>query len=122
MLGWGAECANPKQIICTWEVTVIDVSFHPVTLEFDIANGSSPLIVGLDITQHADTCIRQRNSTFSFRRPTGIHVYSLRRYVTKDRNKNERSRLQLVPHKQSTVEALMNTATERQELNMAKNP
>lgn len=37
----------------------MDVEEHPVTKVFDLVDGESALIIGLDITQYEDTCNSQ---------------------------------------------------------------
>lgn len=118
--GWGIDCSNAKEIQCTWELTVMDVNQHPVTLSFDLVNGSSPLIIGLDVKQHADTCNRKYPRTITFQRPGDIHVYTMHTYIEKDTTGSDRSRLQIVPHELSPIRTMMTTTDERQEIKMAK--
>lgn len=41
-------------IICTWSITVMDIHDKPTTLEFDLKGGDAPLIMGLDVLEHAN--------------------------------------------------------------------
>lgn len=106
MHGWGTACADPKPIKGYWQLTIMDMNNYPFTLEFDIVNGRSPLIIGLDSAQYADTCNLSRPNTFSIRRPQDRQIYNLHTYTAHDDTGNNRLRLQIVPHENSNIASL----------------
>lgn len=120
MHGWGTECANAKQIRCTWELTVMDAHNWPVTFTFDLVDGRSPLIIGLDLKQYADTYNRDMPRIILFRRPGDVREYKMYTYIATDLNDNPRLRLEIAPHAKSSIHTLMATADKRRELTMAK--
>lgn len=120
MHGWGIECSDAKPIKCTWGLTVMDTRNLPVTFTFDLVEGDSPLIVGLDFKQYADTYNRDEPRMVKFKRPHDVHVYTMYTYIAKDLTGNMRLRLEIVPHEMSSISTLMTTTDKRRELNMAK--
>lgn len=101
----------------TWKPSVMDMHNIPVNFCFDIIEGSSPLIIGIDIKQHVDTCKIVRPRTFMFKIPTDIHVSTFHTIEAQDKNGNERSRRQSVPHARSPLSTLM-SSNNKKELQM----
>lgn len=93
---------------------------HPITLEFDLVDGQSPLIVGLDASQYADTCNRSAPRTMIIKRPQDTRQYTLHTYTADDENGNNRLRLQVVPHRSSPMHTLISNTGKNRELSMAK--
>lgn len=120
MHGWGSECAGARQVKCKWELTVMDNADWPVTLKFDLVEGRSPLIVGMDVKKFADTCNRATPSTLTFKRPNDVRVYQLYTYISNDATNNPRLRLEVVPHEKSCITTLMSATHKRREMSMAK--
>lgn len=119
MHGWGVGFADAKPIRCTWELTLMDRHNRPVTFTFDLVDGESPLIVGLDFKRYANTYNRDMPRMIQFKRPSDVHVYTMYTYISDDQTGSPRLRLDIVPHPKSTLRTLMTTA-ERKELHMAK--
>lgn len=68
--GWGAQSANAKTVAATWYLEILDARVWPTTIPFDIVEGSTPLLIGLDVTRHAYMVNRADPSYISFRSPT----------------------------------------------------
>lgn len=60
---------------CSWYFNLIDINNRPVTIVFDLANGSSPLIMGINLRQYSDTCNTKQPSTITIRRQTDTGTY-----------------------------------------------
>lgn len=98
----------------------MDVSNWPVTLRFDLVEGKSPLILGMDIKRFSDTCNRKTPTVIKFKRPEDVRVYTLHTYIAKDQMGCERLRLEMVPHARSTMSTMMSSSDRNRELHMAK--
>lgn len=48
--GWGNDCANSRTIVGTLFLTIPDLSGNSTTISLDIVEGTSPLIIVLDIS------------------------------------------------------------------------
>lgn len=118
--GWGTECSNGRMIKGSWKLTVMDNYNYPITLEFDIVDGHSPIILGLDTVQYADTYNRSRPRTLTIRRPQDKRAYTLHTYTADDETGNQRLRLQIVPHASSPIRTLISTTDRHGILTMAK--
>lgn len=55
MHGWGEHCANAKKIICSWEITFMEIRGYRTTLIFDLVNGKSSLIFYRNVEKYSDT-------------------------------------------------------------------
>lgn len=120
MHGWGTKCSDAKPIRGFWKITIMDVERYPVTFEFDLVEGWSPLIIGLDAAQYANTCNRTDPTTFSIKRPQDRRVYTLHTYTARDQQNSNRLRLQVVPRSNTQIRAMVTTTGSNRELNMAK--
>lgn len=118
--GWGTDCAGARPIKCTWHVTVMDTCGWPVTFEFDLVEGNSPLIIGLDLKRYSDTCNRSTPRTITFKRPNDVRVYTMYTYIEDDYTGCARLRMELVPHTKSIMRSMMTPTDKRRELTMAK--
>lgn len=68
--GWGQGCADYKPIMRTWTILTMDVNDRPTSLCFDLVDGVSPLLVGLDIKRYADTVNTEEPTVLLIKRPT----------------------------------------------------
>lgn len=105
--GWGHEGSNAKDIIYTWRLTVNDIYEKPTTFSFDLVDGYSPLIVGLDLKQHSDTINRCKRKHIIFQRPYDTSPRTFYTYLSQDEGNNDRLRLNLIAHKNSTYKSLL---------------
>lgn len=67
---WGAEYLNEKSITWTWDLMVEDVYEKPTVLKFELVEGKSPLIIGLDVKRYEETLNRVESTRIVFRRPS----------------------------------------------------
>lgn len=77
--GWGTECAQAQHIRHTWYLTLFDINGLPTTIAFDLVNGSSPLIIGLDVKRFGNTINIGREKVLQFKRPQDNRI---RTFVT----------------------------------------
>lgn len=117
--GWGATCSDAKPIRCSWTLTVLDAEGKPLSLTFDLVSGDSPLIVGLDVTQYTNTMNLSRPRYVTFHRPEDKSPRRMLTYVD-DFDDQARLRLEIIPHKKSTITSLMANIMSRPELCVAK--
>ena len=89
-------------------------------IPFDLVNGRSPLLIGLDIKRYADTLNRTSPSSIIFQRPEDTTQRIFHTYIAADQEGNDRIRFDIAPHAQSTSKSLMGSTTSRQEINMVK--
>lgn len=99
---------------------MFDVQGKPTTIPFDLVNGSSPLIIGIDIEKYGNTHNRGEKKYIAFRRPQDKSKIIFFTYIAKDGNGDERSWLDLVPHTNSSVKSLMGNIKTRPEINIVK--
>lgn len=87
MGGGGEDCHDPKPILGLWKFTIMEKIEKTITLEFDLVDRISPLIIGLDEIQYADTCKRANPRNFSIQRPEDTFLYIHNTYMAKDEKK-----------------------------------
>lgn len=91
--GWGQDCAQPKIVKCTWELATTDSESKPVTIKFDLTDGDSPLILGINFLRYADTFNRQDPRVIRFKRPGEESMRTMFTYIAPDRTGNDSLRL-----------------------------
>lgn len=117
--GWGTECAGARPILCSWDLKVSDAHGKPTTFTFDLVEGESPLILGLDVKRFANTDNLAAPPYIRFKRPQDIDTRVFHTYIEPDHDGNDRIRFEIVPHLGSTVSSLM-TTTKNSDINLAK--
>ena len=107
--GWGEQCHDPRPILASWTLTVMDRYSNPFALTFDLVQGESPLIIGLDVTEYADILNRELPSCITIQRPTDIQTLSMYAYVKSEHtnDKARRLRMEIIPHGRSSLSTLM---------------
>lgn len=116
--GWGVGCDRAKRIRYTWYLTLFDTQGLPTTIPFDLVEGHSPLVIGLDVEKYG-TINNVQNYT-EFKRPNDNAKRKLLTYVDTDDNGDERIWLDIAPHRKSSVTSLMANVKKRPELNLVK--
>lgn len=48
LLGWGHNCRDSQTVIGSWSFSIPDVYNAPTTFTYDIIEGDTPLLLGLD--------------------------------------------------------------------------
>lgn len=105
--GWGQECAQPKMVRCTWELRTTDSESKPVVIKFDLTEGDSSLILGINFLQFADTCNLQDPRIIRFKRPRDDTMRTMATYIAPDHTGNNRLQLEVVPHANNSCRALL---------------
>lgn len=70
MHGYAVDCADAKPVKVFWNFTTHDMNGRPATLSFDIVEGRSPIIIGLDLKRYSDTRNMPKESNLTFQRPS----------------------------------------------------
>lgn len=121
MHGWGQDCLDPKLIECSWTLTLHDIDGQPTSFTFDLVEGDSPLLLGLDIKQHSNTMNITTPRYIKFKRPEDKSPRRFVSYIKPDPvDGTLRLRMELVPHSNSTVRSLMANIKKRPDLSLAK--
>lgn len=115
---WDTECANAKPNFGFWEIKIMDVDSHPISLEIDIVTGHSPHIKVWDALQKADTINRSKRRISNIRRPQDRRLYKFHTYTADYDNGKTRLRLQIVPHSSTSIYTLTETKIRHKELTM----
>lgn len=67
--GWGFECKGPSTVICSWSITELDAKGRRTTMDFDLFDDDSPILIGLYIKEYSNTEEMHEEMTCKFRRP-----------------------------------------------------
>lgn len=119
--GWGMECANGKPVIGKWWMRIMDINGKPTELPFDVVEGRSPLILGLDVEKFSNSHNIGCPKSITIMRPTiDKEPRKFFTYIGQDQTGSERKRLEILPHDKSTVTTLMANIVSRYEINLAK--
>ena len=114
--GWGQDCHDPKLIVCTWVLNVQDKNGHTCKLVFDLVNGSSPIVFGLDASRYTNASNLCSNPTISLQRPQDDVRYTFSTYIAPESPQKPlclRTRIEILPRPDDTsaqhVGSLLNT-------------
>lgn len=89
-------------------------------LSFELVDGISPLIIGMDVRRYSDSTNRESPHTITFQRPHDTTPFTFNTYIADDDGGNPRTRLDIAPNKTTTISSLMSNIVKRKELNLAK--
>lgn len=117
---WGNTCENAKPVEYQWTVTVNDVHKKPTSFCFDLVDGDSPMIIGLNLKKYSDTINRGTPNRLCFKRPSDNEDRVFYTYIAPDEGRCDRLRLEIVPHYQSSTASLMGNIKKQPSLNMVK--
>lgn len=111
MHGWGEQCHDPKPVIGVWEITLLDVNRNPCTLCFDLIEGDSVLVVGLDVGKFALQDNISQITTLKIKRPEDNSVRIFETYISiEDSNQIvQRLRIELAARPSTCVRSLMSS-------------
>lgn len=101
--GWREDCADPKQVIRTWNLTTLNTNEHPATVQIEIVELISSFIIRLDLMPFGDTFNRNNLSTIKFRRSYDIMYYTFQTYITDDKSGNPRLQISIVAHDMESI-------------------
>ncbi|CDF33830.1 unnamed protein product [Chondrus crispus] len=110
MHGWGIDCLDAKQVVCSWNVTIADTEGKPTSLTFDIVEGDSPLVIGLDIGRHTDSHNLTDKPFIKILRPHDNAPRRFNTYIAADDKRNPdciRMRVELAPRPQTAIGTLL---------------
>lgn len=118
--GWGDGCADPKTVVATWHLRTSDMNGKPTIIPFDIVEGESPLILGLDVKRFADTINLAQPSILKIKRPSDKAERHFHTYLDKDINGNLRTWVEIAHHPKLSVNSLMSSVDKHRTLNIVK--
>jgi len=99
---------------------VHDVRGNPTTFVFDMVDGKSPLIVGLDVKKHSNTMNIERLSTVIFKKPSDTLNRDFLTYIANENGGNEWLRIEFVAQEQSAVASDMAKILKRTDVYIVK--
>lgn len=114
------NAADSKPVVASWNLTINDLNKKSTVFVFDLVEGDSPLIIGLDIRRYCNTDNLSKPSTISFKMPTDLHVKSFYTYIAPDNGQNMRLRIEIAPRKNSSIKILLSGIVKPTDLNLAK--
>lgn len=97
---------------------MVDSAKKPTVFKFDLSEGSSPPIIGLDLLQHAQ--INNNEHWLSFKRLSDKSERQFSTYIAKDASSNIRVRLLLLSHYNITSNSLLGLTFGGKESHVAK--
>lgn len=99
----------------------MDVNGKSTTIPFNVVEGRSPLSLGLDVDNYANSHNRGSQKSITILRPDiDTRPRDLSTYIGPDQTSSERKRMEILPHKNLTVTTLMSNVDSRYEMNLAK--
>lgn len=120
LVGWGEAGANPKPVLYTWSFIINDIDATPTAFQFDLVDGQSPLIIGLDQKKYANTLNNLQPPCITFNRPQDQKAKTFYTYLKHDNGGYERLYLELVSHCKTTTHSLLARTGRNIELNGIK--
>lgn len=75
--GWGDNSLNEKPILCSWVLTLQDLSGKPMYFCFDFFDDWSPLNIGLDIQTNSSPDFTSPKPYISFKLGSGWHTFPI---------------------------------------------
>lgn len=108
--------------MASWYLTVNDTNKNATTFIFDVIDGESPLIVGLDVKRYSKTDNISIPTIISFQSLTDTNVKEVFTYISNDDDQNPRLRIEIAPHRGSSMKMLLSGILKQTEMNLAKNP
>lgn len=120
MHGCGDTCENAKPLEYIWTLTVNDVRCNSTTFIFDLVQGESPLIIGLNHTKNSDTINRSSLTRLCFQRPSDTAESVFYTHISQDRSGFERLRLKIVQRQQLSSALILGIIKKRPAINIVK--
>lgn len=87
---------------------------------FDLVNGKSPLIIGLEVKRYSVTSNIGVNKTLVFKRPTDKNCKKINIYIAQDETGNDRFKLELIFHRKATISSMLRNMNKNKQLNLIK--
>lgn len=113
--GWGDGCHDLRPIVGVWEITVMDKNHNPCTFSFDLVEGDSTLVVGLDVGKFAMQNNLSTEPFLHIKRPMDSSPRLIPTYISTNMENNliERIRVELVPRPQTCINSLLSATLAR---------
>ena len=111
-LGFGPEALQGGQTIAQWECSVDDLHGNTAVFVFDVISGSSPMLLGLDYDQSANTVSIDPPARWCVR--IGETVYEFSIVIQRDSDGNLRRFVEFISSPSSVVAMLGSRARRKQ--------
>lgn len=118
--GWGEQRADARPIVYTWNMVEMDTRNQSTAIAFDLVEGESPLIVGMDVKRYADTYNKTRPPTIVIKRPSDTAERVFHKYISKDYNGNDFVHVEIEPHRRMSTNSLLSSSVKGTEGSWAK--
>lgn len=102
--GWGVNCLGAKLVVCSWTLTLHDITGKPTSLTFDLVPGRCPLFPRQDVRSYCNTFNLCKQKYIRMKRPYDKHDRYLYTYVVLE---DSRLRLDLALHPLSSKSTLL---------------
>lgn len=102
---WAQDCHDARRIFVSRKSTSTDRTHSPTTLTLDLFREESPLIVGLDVTQHANLINLSNPGYIDIKRPCDSRTLSMYTYISADMPiyTTRRLGIEIAPHRRSPI-------------------
>ena len=113
--GWGENGLNALRVVCTWSLTTLDLHSKPTSFTFDLVQGSDPLLIGLDVSEFANTMNFAREPFLEMKRPLDTSLRVFNTYIARkaDKHGNRRQHVSIIPEPGICVTSLMSRLEQR---------
>lgn len=98
----------------------MDANEKPTSLQFNMVERTSPLLIELDIKRYSDTVNTKEPSVLVIKLPTDVEFWMFYRYISEEGSGEDRLRVELAPHKRYTVNAFLGFRIQGREMIVAK--
>lgn len=106
---WGPHPSCTHPVLGTWSFTLHDIQGLPTNFHFDLIDSSAPIVIGLDTRKFSDSFNLTSKPFVVISRPCDSRPRKFFTYIDSDLDGNERLRIELVPHKRSSVDSIIST-------------
>lgn len=96
--GWVLNCGDAKQVVCTRNLIVMLTQKKPTVISFDLVEGDSPLIIGIDAKRYAEPFKTTKPPKLVIRMPSDTLQRVLYTYIAEDAHGNYKVRVEIIPH------------------------
>lgn len=114
----GEDGISSKPVVYSRRMCATDTYGKETKIPFDLIDGSSPLLLGLDVMQHAVS--KNNIGRVTFQRPQNFGQKTFRTCIAHGEDRNKRIKLDFIPHVRSTVSSILGDRSKKNESTMAR--
>ena len=96
---WGENGPDPRPVVCTWNLSTLDLYGNTTTFSFDLVQGDDPILIGLDESEFSNIMNLMHETCDIIKRPSDNKLRMFNTYITRkpDRSENRRQNLAIIP-------------------------